>query len=133
MPITSVFTITNVAGSGTVATYTGSITSGSTPLVSGTPIIVVGLAHTLFNGTFVIAGGNLTTTFTAANANSLSSAADSGTGTVNPEGIQSYPSADVPNPLGFGALRIPTPYTIFPYGNYTPGTIIGGSQPIIDV
>src|ERR1019366_8336228 len=53
MAVQSVFTITNVSGNGTFATYTGSITSGA-GLIVDVPIIVAGLTHTLFNGTFKI-------------------------------------------------------------------------------
>ena len=132
MAAISVFTVTNIVGSGATATYTGSITFGTSPLITGTPIVVQGLTHTLFNGTYIITGGNLTTTFTAANANAQSSTADSGTATYNPESSQSYPTADTTNsPVGFGYLKFPIPYKLTDYGNFTPGTL-PGTVPSID-
>ncbi len=129
MAALSIFTITSATGNGTTTTYSGSITSGATPLISGMPIIVTGfVAQTGFNGTKVINGGNLTTTFTALNATNASET-HAATGTVDPEGLQSIPSADTTNPLGFGVVRV-FYSPLDPYGNFTPGTLAGTGQQI---
>lgn len=115
MAALTVFTITSASGNGTTTTYTGTITSGATPLVSGMPIIVVGfVAQVGFNGTKLINGGNLTTTFTALNATNASET-HAATGTVDPEGAQSYPTAITTNPLGFGVLTRQN-FLLVPYG-----------------
>ena len=134
MAALSVFTCTSATAAGTVVTYTGTITAGATPLVVGMPIIVVGfVTHTNFNGNLVISGGNLTTTFTATIPSTTATDTHAATATVDPEGVQSIPTADTTSsPRGFGDARLPNPNT-YPYGDYVPGSIIGGSQPIIDV
>jgi hypothetical protein len=133
MAVLSVFTVTSATGDGTTSTYTGTITSGATPLVSGMPIIVAGfVAQVGFNGTNVINGGNLTTTFTALNATN-SSETHAATGTVDPEGAQSWPTDVSPgDPLGFGINRFPSPYSYDTYGNVTSVTS-SGSQQYIEV
>jgi hypothetical protein len=102
MAALSVFTITSATGNGTTTTYTGTITSGATPLKVGMPIIVVGfVAQPGFNGTKLINGGNLTTTFTALNATNASET-HAATGTVDPEGVPVYPTDETTNALGYG-------------------------------
>lgn len=71
-------TITNVQGSGTVATIT--FNTAVAPQV-GSVVIVSGLTHTGFNGTYIVATSS-TTQMTYANVTSLSSTADSGLGQV---------------------------------------------------
>ncbi len=131
MAAISVFTITQAVVSGTnLITFTGSITSGASPLIVGTPIIVQGCTTAAFNITFVITGGNLTTTFTAAISHANITEAESGaTGTFDPEGVQSNPAADTTNPLGFGVVRV-FYSPLDPYGNFTPGTLAGTGQQI---
>jgi hypothetical protein len=131
MAALSVFTITNAnatAGGHTVCTYTGTITSGASPLVSGTPIIVAGCTSANFNGNLVISGGNLTTTFTATIPAQNTNEAESGaTGTVDPEGVVVYPT-DIAGGVGYGyAQRLSYPI-LDPYGNFIPGTLAGTGQ-----
>ncbi len=130
MAALSVFTITSASGNGTTTTYTGTITSGATPLVSGMPIIVAGfVAQTGFNGTKLINGGNLTTTFTALNATNASET-HAATGTVDPEGAQSVPTADTTNAAGFGVLTRQGEGSSVPLGNALGGTNISGTGQI---
>ena len=114
MAATSIFTVTNILSSAGTCTYTGTITSGATPLIKGTPVIVTGLTHTNFNGPFTITGGNLTTTFTAANANSQTTVADSGLATYNPESLTTTTNV---LPGGFQESNA---------GRLTLGNVIGG-------
>jgi hypothetical protein len=132
MAALSVFTITQASGNGTTSTYTGSITSGVTPLLVGTPIVVVGCTTAGFNGTRVINGGNLTTTFTALSSENHIAEAETATGTYDPEGVQSYPTADTTSsPLGFGVGSKLAPYVnLIPYGDFIPGTLPGSGQVI---
>lgn len=127
----SVFTITQAQITTNVVTFTGSITSGTSPLISGTPIIVAGCTSAFFNASFLITGGNLTTTFTAAltHANFGPESESGAKGTYDPEGVQSAPSADTKNPLGFGVVRV-FYSPLDPYGNFTPGTLAGTGQQI---
>ncbi len=71
-PVT-IFNVASASWNGTTATYTGTITAGTSPLRSGASIIVKGCTTGGLNGTFIINGGNLTTTFTATNATAASS------------------------------------------------------------
>lgn len=130
MAAISVFTCTQASAAGTVATYTGSITSGATPLVIGMPIIVVGfVTHTTFNGNLIISGGNLTTTFTATIPSTTATDVHAATATVDPEANQVQPS-DIAGGLGYGyTLRESLP-TIMPLGNFIPGTIAAGQQQV---
>lgn len=84
----SIFNITDANGNGTTVTFTGTVTSGATPLRVGSVIKVSGTTNF---GTvaspivYVITGGNLTTTFTALSATSAHDAAiaaNTGWGTV---------------------------------------------------
>jgi hypothetical protein len=135
MAATSVFTITHAdatAGGHTVCTYTGTITSGASPLVVGMPIIVKGCTTANFNGNLVISGGNLTTTFTATIPAQNTSEAESGaSGTVDPEGVSVYPS-DIGGGLGYGYTKKLTYPILQPYGNFIPGTLAGTGQ-VVDV
>ncbi len=129
MAALSVFTCTKAdatAGGHTVCTYTGTITSGATPLIVGMPIIVIGFATANFNGFLVITGGNLTTTFTATIPAQNSSETNAATATVDPEGVQSVPTADTPNPFGFGVQRAVEPTASVPLGNIVGGINISG-------
>ena len=129
MAAITIFTCTSVTGNGTTATYTGSITSGATPLISGTPIIVAGfVAQTGFNGNFRINGGNLTTTFTALNATNASET-HTATATYDPEGIQVVPTT-VAGGLGYGYQKRLFYPILDPYGNFVPGTLAGTGQQI---
>jgi hypothetical protein len=65
-------TITNVAGSGTVATITA-----ANAFIPGNKVTITGLSHTAFNVTAIISTASATQ-FTFASASSLSSTADSG-------------------------------------------------------
>jgi hypothetical protein len=116
MAVISVFTITGVVGASSVATYTGSITSGATPLVKGTPVVVVGCTTAAFNGTFVITGGNLTTTFTAATSTTHTESESGATATYDPEGVQVEPGNISAYPLGYGA-QLRSTVQNDPYGN----------------
>lgn len=135
MAALSVFTITNAdatAGGHTVCTYTGTITSGATPLVVGMPIIVKGCTTANFNGNLIISGGNLTTTFTATIPAQNTNEAESGaTGTVDPEGVAVYPTDEtLTGGLGYAyTLRESLP-TLDPLGNFIPGTLAGTGQKI---
>lgn len=64
--------ITNVAGSGTVATITA-----NNQFALGASVIITGLATTVFNGTFTITGAT-STSFTFASTHSVSSTSDTG-------------------------------------------------------
>jgi hypothetical protein len=137
MAAVTVFTCTSVTGNGATATYTGSITSGASPLISGTPIIVAGfVAQPGFNGNFKITGGNLTTTFTAANATNASET-HAATATYDPEANSLAPStvATVQDPYGFigygYAVRELLPSDVV-LGNFIPGTQ-GGTGQYIEV
>lgn len=125
MAAISTFTVTNITGTGSVATYTGSITSGATPLIVGTPITVTGLTgHATFVGVFLITGGNLTTTFTTANATSLSSTASAGVATYDPE-------ANAANMgYGYSARETAASTQDMPLGNFIPGTLPGSNQTV---
>jgi len=69
--------ITNVAGSGTVATYT--VSTMSAAFATGQIINITGLTHTAFNCTdCTVLSGATTTSFTVSNTNSLSSSSDTG-------------------------------------------------------
>jgi hypothetical protein len=126
MAAISVFTVTTIAGSGATATYTGTITSGATPLIVGTPISITGLTgHPTFVGTFLITGGNLTTTFTTANATSLGSTASAGTATYDPEGPQLIAT------YGYTLRELAEKTALIPLGNFVPGTLAGTNQTII--
>ena len=127
MSALSIFTCTQAAGNGTTTTYTGTITSGASPLVSGMPIIVTGfVTHTGFNGTFIINGGNLTTTFTAANATNATDV-HAATATVDPEANAVQPGA-ICNPIGYGYTPRDAYPILLPYGNFIPGTLPGSGQ-----
>jgi hypothetical protein len=142
MPANSIFAITQAVVTGTnLITYSGAVTSGITfgtqtngsPLLVGMPMIVRGCTTTAFNGTFVITGGNLTTTFTATISHANATEAETATGTCDPEalnGVGASPSSIVGG-LGYG-IKIPLPLNDIDYGNFIPGTIVGGSQMIID-
>jgi hypothetical protein len=127
MAALSIFTCTKAdatAGGHTVCTYTGTITSGATPLVIGMPIIVVGFATANFNGNLVISGGNLTTTFTATIPSQNSTETHAATATVDPEGYTLGTGI-----LGFNKVNITSQYgQDIPYGNFIPGTLPGGGQ-----
>lgn len=126
MAAISVFTITSAVGNGTTTTYTGTITSGASPLVIGTPIIVAGfVAQPGFNGTKVINGGNLTTTFTALNATNASET-HAATATFDPEGVSVYPTAASQDPLGYGVLTRSGEGLNVPFGNARDTTNISG-------
>lgn len=126
MAALTVFTCTSVTGNGTTATYTGTITSGASPLISGMPIIVVGfVAQVGFNGNFKINGGNLTTTFTALNATNASET-HAATATVDPEGVGVYPTNIASNTSGYGIFaRFLAPLAV-PLGNGTTGGNVSG-------
>lgn len=133
MPATqSVFGITNAVLTTNVITYTGTITSGTTPLVVGMPIIVAGCTTAAFNGNFKITGGDLTTTCTVAltHANIGSEVESGATGTVNPEGL----AASVPDP--YNRESISSGGSVLgadmPLANYIPGTLPGGGQMYIE-
>lgn len=130
MAALTIFTCTSATAAGTVATYTGSITSGASPLVVGMPIIVVGfVTHTTFNGNFVISGGNLTTTFTATIPSTTATDTHAATATVDPEGPQVTPIS-VAGGLGYSyQSRLVYPI-LDPYGNFIPGTLAGTGQQI---
>jgi hypothetical protein len=134
MAVISLFTITNAVLTTNVITYTGTITSGTSPMIKGTPIIVAGCVNAAFNGNFQITGGTLTTTLTVAltHANIGSEAESGATATYDPEGMGMNPSAQIPvSPdQGDGYLREPVTSNIV-LGNYIPGTLPGGSQQII--
>jgi hypothetical protein len=130
MSALTVFTITSATGNGTTTTYTGTITSGASPLVSGMPIIVAGfVAQPGFNGTKVINGGNLTTTFTALNATNASET-HAATATVDLEGPSVYPTDVASNTVGYGYVgrQIVTP--LIDLGNYLAGTSSPGQGQI---
>ena len=132
--------ISKCVGVTTTGTYTCVITGPN--LIVGTPIIIAGfVANTTFNETKIIVTvvGNPTTSFTCTITSTTATETISATGTYDPEGAQSYPTADTSNPWGFGVMREGNSQPLgsgvqnyYPYGDYIPGTIIGGSQPIID-
>jgi hypothetical protein len=131
----SLFSITQAVVTGTtLITYTGSITSGATPLIVGTPIIVRGCTTAAFNGTFVITGGNLTTFFTATISHANATEAETATGTYDPEGLNGVgasPSSIVGG-LGYGIITKSSDVFDIVLGNFVPGSIVGGSQMVID-
>lgn len=129
MALLSQFSITAAQLTANVITYTGTITSGATPLVSGMPVIVAGCVTSTFNGNFVITGGNLTTTFTVAltHANIGSEVESGAKGTVDPEGTAGAGLS------GYNRVAVTTQYGAdIPYGNYIPGTLPGGGQMYIE-
>lgn len=147
MAALSVFTVTSATAAGTVATYTGTITSGRTPLIVGMPIIVTGfVTHTNFNGFFVISGGNLTTTFTATIPSTTATDTHAATATVDPEGVGVEPSDVTGFYLGYGYNRENPNVAVtsgisgtgigignsLVLGNYVPGTLPGGGQQTIE-
>lgn len=130
MAALSVFTITSATGNGTTTTYTGSITSGASPLVVGMPVIVAGfVAQPGFNGNFKISGGNLTTTFTALNATNASET-HAATATVDPEGVATIPTAGTTNPMGYGVATRTAELFSIPLGNVQGGANVSGQGQI---
>lgn len=127
MAALTVFTCTSATAAGTVATYTGTITAGASPLVIGMPIIVVGfVTHTNFNGNLVITGGNLTTTFTATIPSTTATDTHAATATVDPEGVSVYPTDIASNTFGYGIFaRFLAPLAV-PLGNGTTGGNVSG-------
>lgn len=71
--------VTNVAGSGTVATLTTATSHG---FIVGERVTVSGLTNTGFNGSFTIATVPTTTTFTYSNGTSLGSTGDNGVASI---------------------------------------------------
>lgn len=134
MAAVTTIAISQCVGVGTTGTYTCVITGPN--LVAGMPVLIQGfVAHTTFNspipGNFIIqtATGNPTTSFTCTITSTTATEVIAATGSFDPEGIQSTPTADTPNPLGFGINRITIP-PFDPYGNFTPGTLPGSQQTI---
>jgi|SRR5712691_10811810 len=127
MAAISIFTITKAQLTTNVITYTGSITSGTSPMINGTPIIVAGCITASFNGNFQITGGNLTTTLTVALTHTnIGLENESGaTATYDPEGLAAGAN------IGYMNRELAPDTASTPLGNYIPGTLPGGSQQII--
>jgi len=130
MAALSVFTITSATGNGTTTTYTGSITSGASPLIVGMPVIIAGfVAQPGFNGTKIISGGNLTTNFTALNVTNASET-HAATATIDPESLAVYPTDVCSNTVGYGAVGRQVLAPSIPLGNYLAGTASPGQGQI---
>ncbi len=129
MAAITVLAISKCVGVTTTGTYTYTVSSGPAPLV-GTPIIVTGfVTNPNFNGflrilTLVNTSGVLT--FTATIPSTTATETISATGTYDPEGPQSYPTADSLNPYGFGVLTRQGEGLSVPLGNAQGGSNISG-------
>lgn len=124
----STFTITAAQITANVATFTGTITSGVTPLISGTPIFIAGCTSAFFNGGFKITGGNLTTTFTVAlvHANFGPEAESGATAIYDPEGVSVTPTSVIGNTVGYSDFgRFLGPHLVV-FGNGQGGQNVSG-------
>ena len=115
-------TVTNVAGSGTVAT----ITAANNFLV-GNVVTITGLTNTAFNVTNVIITSASVTQFTFASATSLASTADSGTAISG----QQSEITNIVNVLGAGA-ELGSPNSLAPQVDDNAGNITFRILPVPD-
>jgi hypothetical protein len=125
--------ISKCVGVTTTGTYTCVITGPN--LIAGTPVGIQGfVANTTFNGSFILktVTGNPTTSFTCAISSTTATETIAATGKYDPEGVQSYPTADtMSSPLGFGIGPRLRPYVdLLPYGDFIPGRLPGTQQSI---
>jgi hypothetical protein len=138
-PAITIVSITKVVGVTTTGTYTCVILAGPN-LIAGTPIIIQGCTTAAFNGDFIIqtVSGTPTTQFTCTipSTTHTDNTESGATGVYDPEAVQTgaAPSAISSFALGYGINRsaAPTDYETYPYANFIPGTITGGTQGIID-
>lgn len=114
--------ITNVVGSGTVATMTA-----TNAFVVGNLVTIIGLAHTAFNVTNAVITSATSSQFTFASATSQSTVADAGTAVSG----SMAEITNVVNVLGAGA-EVGTPNSIAPQTDDNAGNITFRILPVPD-